>query len=273
MVLLRDILHVHTWAEPKGCWDGSSCWCCLCSTAAVRPGGQIVSMCHASSSRHLSLRHREPDNAAMFLAFLASHGQVPSIHLTLMQHAGAGVDPRVEVGNTRTGWESNPQPPCWTSWTASLFPEETHEALSSGMEAEHSRHSFNPTNPNLAIKPWRVKAATLLGPGKASSVTWLHKSAPNETTQQAKLLEHSSFQSLGVFTCRNSPQIRGLKTMKRQRHRGGDLITFYTFNIYNILVSLDSCVFLTCSCGVSFHFFLSLVWCQAWKTPQRQQMF
>lgn len=116
--------------------------------------------------------------------------------------------------------------------------------LGSGVEAEHSCHSFTSANPNLTIKPWCAEAATLLGPGKASSVTWLHKSAPNETTQQEKLLEHSS---PGVGT-RFRP---GAENHERQRQTGVDSITLYTFYIYNILVYLDGCVqvFLTCSCG------------------------
>lgn len=90
-------------------------------------------------------------------------------------------------------------------------------------EAEHLCHSFTSTNKkqqqkkNLTVKPCCAEAATLMSPGKTSSVTWLHKSAPNETTQQ----------------------------------RGVDLITLCTFNIDNILVSLDSGlqVFLSCSRG------------------------
>lgn len=124
--------------------------------------------------------------------------------------------------------------------------------LGSGVEAEYSCHSFTSTNPNLTIKPWCAEAATLPGPGKASSVTWLHQSVPNETTQQKKLLENT------VHLVQELASDQGAENHERQRQTGVDLITLFTFYIYNILVCLDGClqVFLTCSRG-EFPFQLS----------------
>lgn len=216
---------MYTYTEAKGCWDGSSCWLLsvLCSSCLTRSTDRFnVSHVLVKTPVAETPWTQQRRHVSGLSSFSVANFH-PSIYrqTSLLQHSGAGVNPGVDVGSTQTpsreiqGWESNPQPPCWTGWTASLFPEETHETLSSGVEAEHSCHSFASTNPNLTIKPWCAEAATLLGPGKASSVTWLHKSAPNQTTQQEKLLEHSS---PGVGT-RFRPG--GWKPWKAETDRGG----------------------------------------------------
>lgn len=244
---------MYTYTEAKGCWDGSSCWLLsvLCSSCLTRSTDRFnVSHVLVKTPVAETPWTQQRRHVSGLSSFSVANFH-PSIYrqTSLLQHSGAGVDPGVDVGSTQTpsreiqGWESNPQPPCWTAWTASLFPEETHETLSSGVEAEHSCHSFASTNPNLTIKPWCAEAATLLGPGKASSVTWLHKSAPNQTTQQEKLLEHSS---PGVGT-RFRPG--GWKPWKADTDRGGFNHPLCFLHLQNFSLSWRLQVFLTCSRG------------------------